>query len=362
MPSKGEKSGMKSLFERMSKRIVKPHYQLMFLLFSFFIIAWMGHYAMRLFRPLEKYPHLLSITPEKIRTWGGEPVSVDVGLYITNWYAYDIVKNTFTFDGVVWFHFDPALVSPDTIGKFTFEKGELMLKARQDSRLIDGKLLAEYKVRLKFSSILIHQLFPFDDHRIFIPLVNTFVSPSEVIFRSYKSNFVISKKVEIPGWKEVDHSVVTGYDEENIDEFDKQKTIRYPKAVFSVDFSRMGNSLTLLIFLPIFLISFLSIFWLSFKPTDGRAIISLSTSAITSLIAYRFVTQNMSPKVGYFLLSDNMFMFFLALTFISFVCSLLWMRHGKMTARFIKAKGAVFVFFHVLVISVWYYFLFWWIR
>ena len=352
---------MKSVFERVSRRIVTPHFQLLFLLFSFLIIAWTGNYAMRLFRPLEKYPYLLSITPEKIRNWGGEPVAVKVGLYITNWYAFDILKNTFIFDGVVWFHFDPALISPNTIGKFTFEKGELLLKERQDSRLIDGKLLTEYKVRLKFSSTLIHQLFPFDDHRIFISLVNTYVSPSELIFRSYKSNFVISQKVQIPGWKEVDHSVSTGYDEEKIDEFDTQKTIRYPKAVFVVDFSRMGNSLTLLIFLPIFLISFLSIFWLSFKPTDGRTIISLTTSAITSLIAYRFVIQNMSPKVGYFLLSDNMFMFFLALTFISFVSSLLWMRHGKMTSRFVKAKGIAFIFFHIIVVSIWCYFLFWWI-
>ena len=344
------------------RQVVRPQYQLLALIITSSIVIFLGERAVKRFQPNEKYPEVQSITPEKLKEWGGDPVLVEVGLYITNWHQFNLVDNLFVFDGVVWFQFDPALISLDTIHKFSFEKGEILQKSEPSTKLIDGNLFAEYKIRLRFTTVLSHQSFPLDDHRIFISLVNTVVTPSEMIFRSYKSDFGVSKKIFTPAWYHIDRAVNTGYEEETIDKFDERKSIRYPKAVFMMDFIRSGIRLILLIFLPVFLIFFISLFWFTFEPEESRTIMSLVTGAITSLIAYRFVIQNMSPKVGYFLLSDHIFTFFLALAFISFVLALLWVRRGTMSQGMVIARGLIFILFHILFIAMWYYLLFHWMR
>jgi hypothetical protein len=351
---------MKNYIQIFFEQIVRPQYQVIVFLITLTIVFLLGMRAVVRFNPMEQYPQLQEITPEKIREWGGEPVIVNVGLYITNWHEFDIVKNLFVFDGMIWFEFDPSLIALETIEKFSFEKGEILQKSEPSTKLINGNLFAEYKIRLRFTTTLSHQFFPLDDHRIYITLVNTYVSPSEVIFRSYKSDFAISPKIIIPEWRQIDYSVRTGYEESIMDKFDERKIIRYPVVEFLLDFSRIGIRLTLLIFLPLFLIFFVSTFWLSFDPKHTTIILALVTSAITSLIAYRFVIQGMSPEVGYFLLSDHIFTFFLALSCASFVLALLWINRGKATPFMLTLRGIVFLAFHILFIAVWYYLLFLW--
>ncbi len=352
----------KNYLEYFCLQVVRPQYQLLALIITSSIVLFLGGRAINRFRPNEKYPEVQSVTPERLKEWGGDPVLVQVGLYITNWHQFSLVDNLFVFDGVVWFQFDPALISLDTIEKFSFEKGELIKKSEPSTKLIDGKLLAEYKIRLRFTTLLNHQSFPLDDHRIYISLVNTVVTPSEMIFRSYKSDFGVSKKIFIPAWHHIDRAVLSGYEEEDVDKFDERKNIRYPIVVFMMDFTRSGIRLILLIFLPVFLIFFISLFWFSFEPEYKSSIMYLATGAVTSLIAYRFVIQNMSPKVGYFLLSDHIFTFFLALAFISFVFALIWVRHGTITKGMFIARGLVFILFHILFILMWYYLLFIWAK
>jgi hypothetical protein len=351
---------MKKYIQGFFEQIVRPQYQVIAFLITLTIVIVLGMRAVARFNPLEQYPELQSITPEKIKEWGGEPVIVNVGLYITNWHQFDLVKNIFVFDGVVWFEFDPSLIALDTIEKFSFQKGEILQKSEPSTKLIGGKLFAEYKIRLRFTTTLSHQFFPLDDHRIYITLINTYVTPSEVILRSYKSDFTSSPKIIIPEWRQVDHAVRTGYEEDIIDKFDERKIIRYPSVEFMIDFSRIGIRLTLLIFLPVFLIFFVSTFWLSFDPKSTAPILALVTGAVTSLIAYRFVIQGMSPEVGYFLLSDHIFTFFLALSCVSFVLALLWINLRKKTTTMIIVRGVLFILFHILFIAFWYYLLFMW--
>ncbi len=352
----------KNWFEKICEQVVRPQYQLAALLITSALVIFLGSRAINWYRPLEQFPEIKSVTPEKIKEWGGEPVEVEVGLYITNWHQFKIVENDFVFDGSLWFQFDPALISLDTIEKFSFEKGELLQKSQPRTKLIDGKLFAEYKVRLRFTATLSHQFFPIDDHRIYITLVNLHVTPSEVIFNSFKSDFSSSKKIVIPGWIKIDQAVQAGYEEEYIDKFDARKVIRYPTVVFMLDFARSGVSLIMLILLPLFLVFFISIFWFCFEPEKSYDIMRLAAGGVTSLIAYRFVIQGMSPKVGYFLLGDHLFTFVLALSFISFFLAIMWVRHGTMSPLMIKLRGVVFISFHVVFLIGWYYLLFLWVR
>ena len=194
-------------------------------------------------------------------------------------------------------------------------------------------------------------------------MVNTFVTPSEVVFRVNKSSFAQSESVFIPDWQQIDYSVRSGYEEQDIDKYDKRKIIRIPKVMYELDFIRSGVNLIMLILLPIFLIFFIGLFSFAFDPVEAQMpIVVIATTALTSLVAYRFVIQRMSPTVGYFLLSDLVFTLFLAFTFLVFIMGVSVVRSSKMPKSLIIFRGLFFLVFHVVVIVTWFYLLFYWVR
>lgn len=352
----------KNRFYSLFSTIVRPQYQVIALIITFLITIFVLNRALDLYRPFEKMTQLLPITPKKIKEWGGEPTVVQVGLYITNWHKFDVRDNLFVFDGVLWFQFDPALISLDTVDKFSFEKGEILKKSKPDTKLIDGKLFAEYEVRLRFTTNLTHRMFPLDDHRIYIAMLNTFVTPSEVIFQVNKASFSFSESVFIPDWKQIDYEVASGYEEQIIDKYDKRKVVRNPKVIFALDFRRSGISLIMLILLPIFLIFFIGLFSFAFDPAVAQMpIVLIATTALTSLVTYRFVIQRMSPTVGYFLLSDLIFTLFLAFAFIVFIIGVSMVKSGRLLHILVVLRGITFLLFHISFITFWYYLLFYWV-
>ena len=102
--------------------------------------------------------------------------------------------------------------------------------------------------------------------------------------------------------------------------------INVPKVVFTIDFRKVGINKILVILVPIFAAVFLSFFTflMSFNSYMGKY--TLSITAITALLGYRFVIQQMSPAVGYFTIVDKLFIFFLVLCFIIFAFQVMMVR------------------------------------
>ncbi len=343
--------------------IIRPHFQAVAVVVTSGIIFLMLYMALQRSHSLEKPTQLLSITPKKIKEWGGDPTIVQTGLFITSWHEFDVQDNEFVFDGLIWFQFDPALISIDTIDKFSFEKGEILKKSKPDTKLIDGQLFVEYRIRLRFTSNLSHKLFPLDDHLIFIGMINTFVTPSEIVFKVNKASFTQSESVFIPDWKQIDYEVDSGYEEQDIDKYDKRKLIRVPKVIYTLEFRRSGVNLIMLILLPIFLIFFIGLFSFAFDPTKAQMpIVLIATTALTSLVAYRFIIQTMSPRTGYFLLSDLIFSLFLAFSFLVFIIGIGVVHLNKMPRFLVIFRGIVFLLFHGIVLFTLFYLLFYWVR
>jgi hypothetical protein len=118
----------------------------------------------------------------------------------------------------------------------------------------------------------------------------------------------------------------------------------------------------MLILLPVFLIFFVSIFSFAFDPSVAQMpIVIIATTSLTSLVAYRFVIQGLSPKVGYFLLSDMVFTVCLALSFLVFIIGVTVVSIGRLQKVLVIGRGILFIIFHILVISTWVYLLLYWI-
>jgi hypothetical protein len=339
--------------------IVKPKSQIFLLLTTVFLVLFMIRMQRQNFVSLEDHPELLYVTPQVLKSWGSDPSTIYVGLYINNFPKFNMEANNFVFDAIIWFNYDPAHVSAETIGKFAFEKGEILSKSTPESKLVDSRLITQFEIRVQFSSNVNYTLFPLDDHRIFISLFNSTLSPRSNLLKSEKRSFTISPGALLEGWNYVDTHVSYGYNESKLVQQDKEVVIVRPKVVFSIDLRRAGIKFITLIFIPLFLIFFISIFSFSFDPKTHLAqMLALSLGGISSIIGYRFVIQNLSPNIGYAIFSDYVFSLLLIFIFITFVVCIVLIKRGELSPSWICIRALLLLFFHASFLLSWYFFLF----
>ncbi len=286
-------------------------FTIMSIIVSGFIISFLIYKATAHFTSLDQMPELLPLVPKALEQFGGNPSKVTVGLYIKDFTEFDITSNDFTFSGIIWFLFNPTLISLDTLSKFTVEKGQILDRAPPITSIEAGKLLARYDIRVKLKSNLTYALFPFDSHVIYIVVDNNYVSPGDLIMSSSHNDFVVSPEISTTGWKMLETSIYSGYSTSNLRRSETTNMIAHPRLIFGIAYAHSGIRQALTILLPLIFIFFMSLFTFSFEEKNYATSLTLSSGAVTAQVAYRFVIENLAPKVGYFMLSDYLFFLFL---------------------------------------------------
>lgn len=304
-------------------------------------------------------PTFKILTPDFVREFLGSSIGskVEVGMRIENFHKFNLREGHFVVEAIVWFKFNPSIISLETIGMFSFEKGTIKKKSKPNTKLINGLMLARYNVLLEFSTKLDHSLFPFNDNRIFITLVNQSVSPGEIIFESYESDFSLSGNMPIPGWEQVNHGVATGYTEALLNRHDPTTKIFHPLAVFFIDFSRMSLRKAFILLLPLFVVMYILFISLTFSFSYYKMRLTLSTANIAALLGYRFVIERVTPKVGYFMLTDHIFNLFLAMAFFVFLLNMVLREKGTAMVR-----GIALIILHITLLSAIFYLVVYWMK
>lgn len=290
------------------QEVVSPLFQLCLIIFSIISLSFIYYKRQSVFQAGDEKPNISIISPETFKQFGDFPGTIQTGLYINQFQKFNITQNEFTFNGTIWFEFNPGVISLDTLEKFSFDKGTILSISPPNTQLLNGKLLVRYNIRVTFNSAIDYTFFPLDNHTLYLVLSHQFISPSEVQFDSSTTKFLPAPNVTTFGWSQINKSVTPGYASAILDPYDPNKTFYYPIALFAIDYVRSGIRYALSIILPLLLIFYLTIFSISLTETSQMA---LATGGITAALAYRFVIESISPMVGYFMLSD--YIFFLAL-------------------------------------------------
>jgi hypothetical protein len=339
-------------------KIVSPQSQILVIIAVASIAIILGIIPYKRFISLEPEIRVVPIIPKLIKEWGNFSTCVTVGLYISGFPSVDFLKNEFIFDGILWFEFDPSLISLNTVSKFSLEGGEIVKQSEPYTQVIDNKFFARYLIQGKFKADLDYKLFPFDDHRLDIILANRYIQPSEMIFSSYSTHFVISPTVKFIGRNIWYLSVRSGMIEFVLNKYESQKVVKYPRVVFSIFLRRSGVRNIFLILLPLFLIYFISLFTFAFDPEAHPGItFGIASAGVTSLLSYRFIIENMTPKVGYFVLSDKLFVVFLGVVLIEFMFAVILIRAGKITPTYSIVRGIIYILTNIVFLCVWGYLL-----
>jgi len=299
--------------------------QLIFMACTTVIIFGALNYTILNKRPAsEPAPMRQNFTPKDRSTINMRPTTIDVGFFIRNFSVFDMVKGEFTFSGSVWFEFDPYRITLNDISDFTFFKGTILEKSEPQTYLNDGKTHARYDIKVAISSPLEYQRFPIDSHRIDISLVHRFLGAESFLFASKNTTFQMNKQAtaETAEWQMIRKFVKCGYISEQQNKYSTKTTLSYPVAYFTIEYFRKGMRNTLLILLPILLMLFIALFAILLNQEQYKtSIISISTATLTTVIAYRFIIENISPKGGYFMLSDYLYFIFLLALFVIFLLS-----------------------------------------
>lgn len=332
---------------------IRPIVQVILITISTCLIWALLSIRLNTFSTDDPKPQIINITPETYNAFGGFPDIIQVGLYINQFRTFNIITNEFDFDGIIWFEFNPDILSLQTLEKFVFKSGDIISKSSPDTQIVNNKLLVRYNIRVKCNSSLDYAAFPLDNHTLNLVVANYFISPSTALFTSSVREFIIKARTKSFGWERVNHSVTTGIEKAEIDQYNESKTSYFPIANFSIDYARYGIRYTLSIMLPLLLIFYLTLFSLSWGKGGG---LNMTIGGITATLGYRFVIENLSPKVGYFMLSDYVFFLFLTCNALTFLVNIIDAYARPLT---LKEKFSTLIGLHlVVIIACIYLFLF----
>jgi len=315
---------MKRIKKTLIKKIIHTtRFKFAFLLGSSIFLFFCFHITLSRFNSTDPEPVIQNIDVELTKKFAAFTVHVETGLYIRSFPHFSMIDNQFTADMIVWFMFDPTEITLDIIEKFSFENGTIIKKSPPDIKTYDTKTFVKYDVIVELKSNLEFYRFPLEDHKLSIILTNHFVTPYEVMFEVLTTDFVVAPNLFIANWRIKNLTTNFGIDENILNQIDLTKKIAYPKATFIIDLVKSGIRKAFIIFTPIFIIFFLALFsfFLTLGNVIGRA--TLSVSALTALLGYRFVIEGLMPKVGYFTTTDYIYIILLIFSFIIFVSQML---------------------------------------
>ncbi len=282
--------------------------------------------ALTRFYTTDPLPELKAINTEVLKKLGPFAVRVNTGMFIKNFPVFDIDKNNFLIDSVIWFEFNTDEIVIDTIEKFSIDKGKIISKSPPDVKMKGDKVFVKYNVLFDLKTDLNFRRFPFEDHRIPIVLSNDFVTPDEMYYAVEVSSFQMLPNISPSGWKIQDKSVDAGYLVLNFDQQNLKMKTDNPKALFIIKFVKASLRKAFIIFIPIYFAAFLALLSFLLNISNIIGIASLTTTALTAILGYRFVIESMMPQVGYFTITDNTYLFLLFYIFIIFIIQLLIVR------------------------------------
>ena len=172
----------------------------------------------------------------------------------------------------------------------------------------DGGVVQRQRFWGSFSQPLDLQAFPFDSQSLQITLANVgFGEESVNLVASSESG--ISEKLTIPDWK------ITDWGLNNTEFAIEDEPSPIQGMVFSLDVERDKGFFKYKVIFPLILIVMMSwlVFWID--PSLAASQISVSVTAMLTMIAYRFALAGMIPRLGfltsldYFVLASTLVVF-----------------------------------------------------
>ncbi len=253
-----------------------------------------------------------------------KPVTVKVGITIEDFSKFEAKNNEFEFSGLIWFYYDPKLISREEAEDFSIDKGTVKSKTPAYSYKIGDKIISSYNIDVAFRTDLYYGYFPFEDHRISFSIENRGVSVDKMIYKIKNIDFIINSDSLSYGWLYEGHETDSGAGILQFGKSEKVKDVYCPRLSLSIDYFHFSMHSIITLLLPLFFIFFVELLGFCLDQEEFRQrLLSISIANITGLLAYKFVIEGMAPKVSYLMISDILFFMFLSISFLIFLINII---------------------------------------
>lgn len=235
---------------------------------------------------------------------GTEPVDVTVYLWVLDVIAVDSVRQTFTanvFMELNWQDDSLRHEGPEArsarIDSIWHPEAQvfnaLSFQETLDQNVViqpDGQVQYGQRILGEFSQYFALKEFPFDTQALKIVLVSSRVNPDQVRW-NISTDSGMEQHITIPDWSLRDwRTRVESVQEGNFPD--------YEQAVFEIELRRDRGFFLVKVLLPLTLIVMMSwtVFWIN--PAHAAPQLSISATAMLTLIAFRFQMSSMLPQMS----------------------------------------------------------------
>lgn len=300
-------------------------------------------------------PVLLPMSSLKIHGDVSKIIPVKTGIIVEEFPVFNIDRNNFVINCMVWFKFNRCLIDLESIGAFSFLNTSTVYKKELVKILAMGDdFFVQYKVLFGYSINVDQKFFPINDHSLYLVMINESFSAEEIVFDVNSSAINFVKDLNIEDWNLIGSNAEAGYGLLTIPGV-STVPITHPEVLYTMNVKKAGLRKAALIIIPILLILFIATSTVLMPPSSA---ISIVIGSLTGILTYRFVINTMSPNVGYFTLADHIYNFCLLLIFITFLLVLIGVIHDTGYNRLI---GEIWIFgTRISVIVLIFYLLFFW--
>jgi len=287
----------------------------------FWSFAWVSFST---YRPVDnEYKPLTPLSTPAISQLSANPEQVDIGLIIDDFQKFDIYDNDFLFNGILWIAFNPNIVPFEAIDQIALVNGTFVEKSKASVTAVGDKAFARYAVKIAFRNTSItYKTFPADDHILHLIVTYYGTMAGDVIFKAARSNLVINDDLTPMGWGLINTQVASGYLKNTIKTESGNVNATTPGVIFYLYCQKISLSSLLTLILPLVIFFLMGLYSFAIPYSSATARLSLTAQSIIAIVAFRFVIETISPKTGYFLVSDYFFLLFLLVSIIVFFVNL----------------------------------------
>lgn len=259
----------------------------------------------------------------KLTPYTNTTTPIYTGLTIHHFMDSDTIKNIVGIDATLWFAYDPTLITHEQIEQFSFDNATV--EKSQISYQRQGSLeIATFDIQVHAKMDFNFKEYPLDDHRIWFSLKNSALPAQKYSFVVNQNSLSLDSTAQISNCVSENIKAQSGFITQEYTLPDGKHEINSSRVLFSFDCNPIDMRHFLNIFLPLYLIFFLTLFSFSFVYAEHTTDVpSIAAASVPALFAYRFVIESISPNVSYFMVSDYLFFLYLVLSLLTFL-SISW--------------------------------------
>jgi hypothetical protein len=211
------------------------------------------------------------------------PTTLKVGVTLTKLNKFEMGPGTYTAEMYITMSCDHEPCKPEldvTNGKITGKE-----------KVIDEKLLKEFKVKAEFEAFVDLSEFPFDRHLLFLGLLDK--NPNAYHYEFESSTTGMDDSVKLAGW-EIDPKFATNIEKLKLGDGHEINELQFGIAIKRPTTASFFKSLV-----PVFFMVFVAAFTLLLKPKSAAGRLSAATAGLMSVVMFHLSATSSLPPLGY---------------------------------------------------------------